>query len=463
MTRLSHNIASLFSADMARRALGFVSVVYLARVLGKDGFGFVNVAFAVLAYGIVLSAAGFPMFGTKRIAQGSDLKFIGEFLGARMVTSVCVVVIIIASAFIFLHDNAQSMVIALFALTLFAQIFFFDWYFQGKERMKIVSFGRVLSSCIYTLIVVTMVHTVNDLWIVACAAIAGDTVTALYYVRRFKKENPQQQLHMVFSFQMVKGTFFLSVGAILSTLVINFPPFVLSALQSNAEVGIFSAASKIVFFLLVGDRLLLPLLLPASARKQTDSPEALAHLLSEALRWILVFALPIVVGGIIFSERIILLVFGNSYVASAAVFRVFIWFFFFTMLHSVYVSGLIAMGRDHVYGKIMLITAILYAATVTVGSKYFGAMGAAFGVVLSEAISVLMMRHALVSVMTVQAPRAVLRIMFATILMGSCVLFFSSWNLLVTILLGVLFYSTAIFAVRGITWNEAKEFLARFA
>ena len=462
MTRLSRNIVSLFSSDMIRRGLGFVAVVYLARVLGKDGFGFINVAFAVLAYGVVLSAAGFPMLGTKRIAQG-DQHSIGDILGARMMTTLCVVVMIIVSSFFFLHDKNQSLVIALFSLALFTQTFYLDWYFQGKEKMNIVSIGRVLASCIYTLIIVLFVHSANDLWKVAAAAIAGDTMTAVFYIHRFKKENRQRRFHITFSFQLFKESFLLSVGVILSTLVMNFPPLVLSALQSNAEVGIFSAASKIVFFLLVGDRLLLPLLLPASARKQTDSPEALSKLLSEAVRWILIIALPIAVGGIILSDRIITLVFGISYAASVGVFRIFVWFFFFTMLHSVYVSGLIAVGRESVYGKNMLITAALYAITVTVGTIWFGAIGAAFGVVISEAASVLLMRHALLSMISIKSPRAILRIAVAAIIMGFCMCFFLNWNLILATLFGVVVYGVVLFALRGITWNEAKTFLARFA
>jgi O-antigen/teichoic acid export membrane protein len=463
MTRLSRNIAALFSADMARRALGFVAVVYLARVLGKDGFGFINVAFAVLAYGAVLSAAGFPMLGTKRIAQGDDQQFIGEILGARIMTTAGVAVVIILSSFVFLRNISQSLVIALFSLALFAQTFFLDWYFQGKERMNIVSIGRVLSSCIYTFIVLLFVHSAGDLWKVACAAIVGDTMTAIYYIQRFKHENRQQRIHIIFSFQMFQESFLLSIGVIISTFVINFPPLVLSALQSNAEVGVFSAASKIVFFLLVGDRLLLPLLLPASARKQTDSPEALSRLLSEALRWVLLLSLPIAVGGMVLSEHIIVLVFGTSYATAAGIFRVFVWFFFFTMLHSVYVSGLIAAGHENVYGKTMVMTAALYASTVTIGTMWFGAIGAAFGVVISEAMSVLLMRHALLPVITLEAPRAVLRIVFATIIMGCCVLFFSTWNLIAVILFGIVVYSIVLFATRGLTWSEAKTFFARFA
>jgi O-antigen/teichoic acid export membrane protein len=133
------------------------------------------------------------------------------------------------------------------------------------------------------------------------------------------------------------------------------------------------------------------------------------------------------------------------------------------MLHSVYVSGLIAVGRENVYGKTMLFTAALYTLTVTVGTIWFGAIGAAFGVVFSEAASVLMMRHALLMTLPLKAPRAVSRIVLASIVMGCSILFFPSWNLIVSISLGVVVYGIALFALRGMTWSEAKIFLARFA
>ena len=88
MKRLSKNLLSLFSADIARRLFGFISVAYLARVLGKEGFGAVNLGFAVLAYVMVLSASGFPTLGTKRIAQGESPELVGRVIGSRLITTI---------------------------------------------------------------------------------------------------------------------------------------------------------------------------------------------------------------------------------------------------------------------------------------------------------------------------------------------------------------------------------------
>ena len=59
----------------------------------------------------------------------------------------------------------------------------------------------------------------------------------------------------------------LAVGVVLTTLVINYPPLALGIFTTTSNVGIYSAASKLVYFLLMGDRILVLLLLPASARK----------------------------------------------------------------------------------------------------------------------------------------------------------------------------------------------------
>lgn len=445
---------------MIRRLMVFISVVYLARILGKEEFGFVNMAFALLAYGSVLSAAGLPMVGTKRIAQG-DHQGIGEILGARILITLPMVAILTMGSFLCINDRTQSSGIAILSLALCAQIFFFDWYFQGREQFTIISIGRALSSCCYTLLILLFVHDRHDIWKFACAAVAGDSLAAFFYWLQFRREQPQH-IRIRFSFRLFKESFLLSVGVILSTLVINYPPIILSAVQSNTEVGIYSAASKVVFIFLIGDRLLLPLLIPASARTFTGSPQALSPLLSEALRWILLLAFPAALGSIILAEPIITLIFGTAYVTSTAVFQVFIWFFFFTMLHSVYVSGLIAVGKENAYGKNMVLTTGCYAFTVTLGSVWFGAIGAAFGVVLSEAVSVVMMRHALGTILTIQTPKAIDRILYASFVMGSVAFCCRNLPLISTVLISILIYGAALFLFRAITWNEAKAFLLRF-
>ncbi|MCU0411716.1 MAG: oligosaccharide flippase family protein, partial [Bacteroidetes bacterium] len=176
----------------------------------------------------------------------------------------------------------------------------------------------------------------------------------------------------------------LATGAILAMLTINYPPLALGVFRSAADVGLYGAASKMVFFLLLGDRILATLLLPASARIHARSPQETASALTTTLRWVVVLGLPIAVGGTLLAAPLVTIVFGQSYLPSVQILQVFIWYFFVTMIHTVYTSGLIAVGSERTYGWIMTGTAVLYVSLITTGAIWWGPVGAAMGVVVSE-------------------------------------------------------------------------------
>jgi len=132
MKRFSRNLVSLFSADMARRVLGFISVAYLARILGKEGFGAVNIGFAVLSYGMVLSASGFPTLVANRIAQGESPVLIGHVIGSRLISTILVLMFVISSVLLTVQDETVAWLTILLSCAVLPQIFIVDWFFQGK-------------------------------------------------------------------------------------------------------------------------------------------------------------------------------------------------------------------------------------------------------------------------------------------------------------------------------------------
>jgi hypothetical protein len=141
---------------------------------------------------------------------------------------------------------------------------------------------------------------------------------------------------------------------------------------------------------------------------------------------------------------------------------VFIWYFFITMIHTVYSAGLIGVGEDKSYGKIMLVTAFAYLVSVTTGVCLFGAMGAAFGVVLSEGISVLLMKRSLQRVIPLCPPGKILRVVFSAAIMAVCVAVVLPYGLLWGILLGIGCYSLMLILLRAVSWHDITELIMRF-
>jgi O-antigen/teichoic acid export membrane protein len=462
MKRFSKNILSLFTADIARRVLGFISVAYLARVLGKEDFGAVNLGYAVLAYGMVLSAAGFPTIGIKKIAQGASLEVVGQVIGSRLISTILVLAVIILTVLTGVQNRIIAWLIILFLFSLLPQIFFVDWFFQGKETMGVVGAARIVQSVVYLAVVLIFVRTADNVLWVAVGSICGECAASTLLFAQFRKKYHDVHIRFTPSLRLFKQSAPLAIGIILTTLIINYPVLALGILKTSSDVGIYSAAGKLVYFLMMGDRILMLLLLPASARKFHDSPGKFEGLLHDALRWILLISLPIAVGGMLIADDLIRIVFGAEYGASASVLQVFIWYFFLTMLHTVFTAGLIGAGGEKSYGKIMMITAFAYFFAVSAGAFWFGPLGAAFGVVAAEGLSVVLISRALRLLVPLSPPEKILRVVLSVVLMAIGVASVIHYGFLWALLAGVGSYCLFIILFRAVVWNDVKTFVARF-
>ncbi|MBN1399044.1 MAG: flippase [Bacteroidetes bacterium] len=462
MKRLSQNLLSLLTADIGRRLFGFVAVAYLARVLGRGDFGSINLAFAVLAYGMVLSAAGFPTIGTKKVAQGAPSEIVGEVIGSRLVSTILVVSIIIAVVMIGVQDNIITWLIVLFLAALIPQIFFVDWFFQGKETMGIVSAGRLLQAFVYLAVVLVFVKTPADIFWVAVGSISGEIAASVFLYSGFRRRYPDVKIRLSPSFQLFKQSAPLAIGIVLTTLMVNYPILVLGILKTSSDVGIYSASSKLVYTLMMGDRILILLLLPASARKFYESSDKFRELLKDTLRWIIVIGLPVAAGGMIVAGDMINIIFGVDYDLSIPVLQVFIWYFFLTMIHTVFTSGVIGAGGEKSYGKVMIATAAAYFIAVTAGAYFFGPIGAAFGVVAAEGFSVIFLNRVMHSLAPLQRPEKILRVIISALLMAIVVSYILQYGFVWAVLGGALSYSFFIILLRAVTPDDVKKLFERF-
>jgi O-antigen/teichoic acid export membrane protein len=462
MKRLSRNFLAIVLSDLGRRLLGFFTIAYLARRLGPSDFGAINIGFTILSYAGMAAMAGLGTFGARAAARGELGPVAATLTGARFVNSMLMLLVVGCIAFV-LPDRSTAALILLFSLSLVPNSFNLEWYFQGKEAMGWIGASRALSAGIYFLLVVTLVRGAGDILLVAVAAVAGDCAASVLLAANYRRRYPDAGLRPRFSGwrSLTLKALPLGAGSLLAHTSANLPPLVIGILMTNADVGIYSAAGKLVAFALVGDRVLGTLLLPATARSFGRSPEALANMLNGALKWMIVAALPVCTGGAILAGSIVRLIFGEQYSAAGEILSVLIWFFLATIVHTVFTSGLIASGQEKLYGKIMVISALLYLC-VTVGlTMLAGAVGTAAAMVLSESAAVFMMARALARFVKLELPPAALKAAAASAVMAVALLVLPPAALPVAIAAGAIVYTAVLLATRAISKNEFVELLGR--
>jgi O-antigen/teichoic acid export membrane protein len=463
MKRLAKNFIAILLSDVGRRCIGFAAVAYLTRTISVEDYGAMNVGLTLLSYGIMASGGGLSSFGTREAVRHDDPRLVNNILGTRLINSIAVYCIISLIAVCAIANHLTMSFTLIFCGSLIVNAFLLDWYFQGKEAMAVIGVSRLAGAAVYLGIILLMVRRPEHLLWIPVAAIVSDLVLTLVLILVYRRRNRGRVLKPDVRHwsEMMKQAFPIGAGSLLAHFSVNLPPLALGILLSNTEVGIYSAAVKLVFFLLILDRVMATLLFPASTRFFAQSPEQLTKELGSALHWIVVLALPVSVGGALLANRLLPFVFGPQYAAAAPTFRVLIWYFFFTLLHTIYSTALVVANREKLFGKLMLVSATMYVATVFAGAWLYGTIGAAAGMVISEALTVLLMRMKSSGFLPIRLPGRIAGVLLGVVVMGGFLLLFPSLQLFTAIAAGALLYGGVIAALRVVTPADLRELFQR--
>jgi O-antigen/teichoic acid export membrane protein len=461
--RISKNFFAIIGSDVARKIVGFLTIAYLARIMHAAEFGEINIGFTVLSYAFMVTVGGLSTFGSREVARRGSGELLNTMLSLRLVSAVIVYGCIALGAVLFVRDVIVMKLILLFCLSLFAHPSYFEWFFHGKEEMNMIGIGRTVSGVIYFLLVVLFVHTPEQIILVAVAATIGDCIATLLLMMMYRKRDDTLRFHFTLHGwrTVIKQALPLGAGTLFANFSINLPLIAIGILMTNADAGVYSAASKLVSFLLVLDRVLGTLLLPVSTRLHSYSSERLVSMLNAALKWIIIAALPFAVGGTLVADKLLPFVFGGQYVVAADIFKILIWFFFFTMLHTIYISGLIAAGKEKEFSRIMMMSLAIFAVCVFAGTALFGVTGTAAGMVLSEATTMILTRASFHQAMKTTLPRSLVGILFAAGIMTLAVFFIPVQHVVLSVVVGGVVYGAMLFVTRTISFEEILSIARR--
>lgn len=461
MTRARRNVASLFLSEVARRVLGFFSVAYMARVLGVEGFGMVMVGLSVLSYVSLTGSGGLHVFGTRNVARGDGSIDSGAVLGARLVNTIIALVVASVVTVLLVDPPELVAVILISSCSALLHALFLDWYFQGRELMSEAAIARTTGAALYLAFLVAFVHGRDDLWLAAAAAVIGDIGSTGYLMARYRRTVGPIRISPGSWASLMKAAWPFGAGSVLGHLSVNFPVLAVAGLLGSSDAGIFSGANRLVFFVLMIDRILGTMLLPVSARLHQQEGGRLSETLTSALRWILLIGLPICIGGSFLAEPIVALVFGESFHASGGVFRVLIWYALLTMIHTVYTSGVLATGGERRYRNVMVASAVLYVSGVVGGVMIGGVIGAAAGMLLAEGVTVVLMERAMRPALPALRPSAFGRVVMAGIVFAAGMSFLPSVHVLWSIAAGTVLYAMIALVVRAVSFEELRQLIQR--
>ena len=174
--RLSANkdgkaLASNFGYLMIMQITGYIfpllTIPYLARIIGAEGFGKIAFAAAIIVWFQTITDWGFSYTATRDIARNrEDLNRVSEifsnvFWAKSLLALISFIILFIITEFIpYLKEN-QILLFITFMLVP-AKILFADWFFQAIEKMKFITIFDLISKAIFTACIFIFVKEKSD-------------------------------------------------------------------------------------------------------------------------------------------------------------------------------------------------------------------------------------------------------------------------------------------------------------
>ena len=408
MKRAAQNILAIFAGDIASRVVGFLVTVYLARTLAPESFGLVAIGLAVLGHLQLLTSPGFQVVETRNVAKLStfDPDRLGGVVVVRTVLSAGAVLLTALIVALFFPADLTALVVLTSVASLIPMALYADWVLQGKEQFMWISVARFGGYVVYGVTALFLVHSPDNVVGAPLAFLAGCTATALLLgvalVRTVGLPRPRWAPQMWKSILAEN----LPVGwaMFLGQMVINLPPLVIGVLLTTTGAGQYNAAMKLIFLLLILDRVVNAVFLPVVTRIIIRNRSEAEKLVDVGLRVLMVVGIAVMLCGILLAPSAVVWVFGDMYGGGIVVFQILLLYVVLTLLNSVVVCTLVGAGGDRMYAGVITAGTIALVFFLLVLTPLLGLTGAAIAVVLGEAVTLLLMLNRTAAVIALPHP-----------------------------------------------------------
>jgi len=254
--KVAENYLFMIMIQVLNVCFYFIVYPFLIVQLGKDGYGTYAFAWSIVCIAMAVINFGFDLPGAKHVAQimseGGEIKRLSAVLSyvqtAKILLELAVasVFAILVFAIPFMREHYLIFIIG-FAQTLTC-IFFPQWYFQGVQRMRVVTYIQFGCKLLSLPFIFWFLRTPNDVWlfmlISTVAAVLG--AFAAWLIIRFKDGIPMPLV----SVKNLKPCYTEAMPFFLTNVmgILKEQGVVLltGAFLGMADVAVFDLANKIV-------------------------------------------------------------------------------------------------------------------------------------------------------------------------------------------------------------------------
>ncbi|WP_439128205.1 oligosaccharide flippase family protein [Polaribacter sp.] len=368
--------------------LPLITFPYLVRVLGAKNYGIVMMAHSLAIFLGIIVDFGFNISATREVSLlKGDKELLSKFYSNVILIKTFLVLIsfgilLFIVSFVYKFNVNKEVYLYSFGIVL-GQALFPTWFFQGIEKMKIITFINLLSKIIFTALIFIFIRQENDFLLAPIFNSLGFIISGfLGLLISFKyvnvsKPNFQKIIQIIKeSFSLFSSNVFVSLYTTLNTLILGL-------FTSELLAGVYVSMEKLIVAIKSLYSPLYQAIFPNISNKKNI----------EIIKYVKRLIVPVLLSGvaimlfvIVFAENILEFVFDNELITSYYfILQILASIAVFSSLNMLYVTLLLpALKKYNKRLKLLVLAGIVNIIIVIPLIKLYSIKGVAISASFTE-------------------------------------------------------------------------------
>ena len=473
-SKIAYNTIVQMAGKVISTILGLIALAIMARYLGQTGFGSYTTVITFVSFFAIIADLGLTLVTVQMISRPGvdEARALNNLFGLRLISillflSLAPLIVIFVP---YTKDIKIGVVIAVLSFLFPALNQILIGLFQKKLRMDKAVIAETASRIALVIGIYLAIKLQSGLNGILWASVIS---AALNFIVSYLLAAKYHFLKPAFDFslwqEIISKSWPLAITTILNLLYLKTDTLILSLEKSQAEVGLYGAAYRIIDVLTTLPYMFAGIILPILTVSWFEhKKDYFASVLQKSFDLMAIFSLPIIAGTLVLAKPLIVLVAGNDFAPSSPILKIIIFALAAIFLGCMFAHAIIAIGKQRKmissYIFVGISSIILYLIFIPPFSYY----GAAAVTIYSE-VAIAFLSAYVVWKYTKFIPnfKIVGKTIIASIIMGGALYlipnnFYYTWaGLTVGIIIAVLVYFFSLYGIKGITKNDLKILLNR--
>ncbi|MCZ3367516.1 MULTISPECIES: flippase [Methanobacterium] len=459
------NFSSLFVSNVIINILSFLYTLLLARYLGVGGFGILSLAIALGGIFGIITDLGFSGLMTREVSRNKSLatEYLSNILCIRFVLAVLTFIIAIISLNLMDYSYQTKLVVYLITLSSIVSAIMstYSSIFQSHEKMEYQAFGQTLNVVLIFIGILIAINLKFNVTIIALIYLLSSLIILFLNIIMSKiyLDVGINKINKKFWKPTIRAAIPFSLSLIFATVYFRVDVIILSLLQGEVSVGIYTASYNLLAALIFIPMIFTTTVLPLFSKLHIESQESLKTSYEKTFKYLLIIAIPIAIIATFYANNIILLIYGLDFKQSILSLQILIWTVPFIFATYLFRTLLISINKQNLLFKIILICLILNILFNLILIPFYGYLGSSVVNVLTEFIFFSICFRYISKYLHKVPLLIIFRILLSGIAMLILIYLLNSLNIFIALLGSIIAYIISLFYLRIFSKEELKTII----